>query len=56
MILSPGSTLLTSRCLQMPTTGVATRSFQQSDPERTGQVTLLAPAKLPRIAILNNFV
>ena len=41
---------------QIGTTRLATRPIQQSDPERTGQITPLAPAKLPRYAFLDSFV
>ena len=41
---------------QIGTTRLATRPIQQSDPERTGQITPLAPAKLPRCAFLDSFV
>ena len=41
---------------QLGTTRLATRPIQQSDPERAGQITPLAPAKLPRCAILDSFV
>ena len=40
---------------QVGTTRLATRPIQQSDPERTGQITPLAPAKLPRCAFLDSF-
>ena len=41
---------------QIGATRLATRPIQQSDPERTGQITPLAPAKLPRCAFLESFV
>ena len=41
---------------QLGTTRLATRPIQQSDPERAGQITPLAPVKLPRCAILDSFV